>query len=96
MAKPITCVTGYRVEGSVFFNVRDGEAEFQVLAQELLAESAEHLVLARAGVVEQLLVESGPIFPAEVVEHRCGDRKSSGSNEGVGVLRHESGPFKEG
>lgn len=72
------------------------EANSEILAQELLAEFAEHLVLAVAGVVEQLLVESGPIFPAEVVEHRCRDRKSSGGNERVGVLRHESGPFKEG
>ena len=90
-----TCwVIGLR--GSVFFKVREAHGELQILVDELHAELAEHLVLTVAGVVERLAVEYSAFNPAEVVEYRCCNREGSGGNEGVSVLRHESGPFKEG
>ena len=95
-SKPITRVRGYRVEGSVFFKFRSGESDLEILVDELDAELAEHLVLTVAGVVEQLAVESSAFHPAEVVEYGCSDSEGSSSNERVSVLRHESGPFKEG
>ena len=95
-SKPITRVRGYRVEGSVFFEFRGGESDLEILVDDFHAELAEHLVLTVAGVVEQLAVKSSAFHPAEVVEYGCGNSEGSGSNERVSVLRHESGPFKEG
>ena len=96
LSKPITRVMGYRIEGSVFFRVGEAHGELEILVDELHAELAEHLVLTVAGVVERLAVEYSAFNPAEVVEYRCCNREGNGGNEGVSVLRHESGPFKEG